>query len=97
MKVNKLNIVIVIGLVAIIGILVVQLLWTKLAFNAEEKKFSQKVHITLLQVVNKLYEYSNNEYPLKNPINKISNDYYVVNVNNDFEAEILEYCLRTEF
>lgn len=97
MKINRLNIIIVIGLIAIVGILVVQLLWTRQAFNTEEKKFSQKVHVTLLQVVNKLYEYSRNEYPLKNPINKVSNDYYVVNVNNDFEAEILEYCLRTEF
>ncbi|MES2130864.1 MAG: HAMP domain-containing sensor histidine kinase [Bacteroidota bacterium] len=97
MKINKLNIVIVLGLTAIAGILAVQLLWTKQAFNVEEKKFSQKAHIALLHVVNKLYEYSHNEYPLKNPINKVSNDYYVVNVNNDFDASVLEYCLRTEF
>ncbi len=97
MKTNKLNSIIVLGLVAITGILVVQLLWTKQAFNSEEKKFSQKIHIALLHVVNKLYEYSHNEYPLKNPINKVSNDYYVVNVNNDFDANILEYCLRNEF
>lgn len=97
MKINKLNSVIVLGLAAITGILAVQLLWTKQAFNVEEKKFSQKAHIALLHVVNKLYEYSHNEYPLKNPINKVSNDYYVVNVNNDFDAGVLEYCLRTEF
>ncbi|MBS1635604.1 MAG: HAMP domain-containing histidine kinase [Bacteroidetes bacterium] len=97
MKFNKLNMVIVLGLVAIIGILVIQLLWMKQAFSAEEKKFSQKVHITLLQVVNKLYEYNHAEFPLNNPIQKVSNDYYIVNVNNDFEAEILEYCLKTEF
>lgn len=97
MKINKLNIVIVLGLAAITGILAVQLLWTRQAFNVEEKKFSQKAHIALLHVVNKLYEYSHNEYPLKNPINKVSNDYYVVNVNNDFDASVLEYCLRTEF
>jgi len=97
LKLNKLNSIIVLGLIAITGILVVQLLWIKQAYNSEEKKFSQKAHIALLHVVNKLYEYSNNEYPLKNPINKVSNDYYVVNVNNDFDANILEYCLRTEF
>jgi two-component system phosphate regulon sensor histidine kinase PhoR len=97
LKINKLNSVIVLGLVAIIGIITVQLLWTKQAFNTEGKKFSQKVHITLLHVVDRLYQISNNEFPLKNPINKISNDYYIVNVNNDFDAGVLEYCLKTEF
>jgi len=97
LKVNKLNSVIVLGLVAIIGILVVQFFWTKQAFNNEGKKFSQTVHITLLHVVDRLYKLSNNEFPLKNPINKISNDYYIVNVNNDFDAQLLEYCLTTEF
>lgn len=97
MRINKLNLVIALGLIAIIGILVVQLLWTKEAFNAEGKKFSQKVHVTLLRVVDQLYKYNNNEFPLKNPINKISNDYYIVNVNNDFDANVLEYCLKNEF
>ncbi|WP_317898340.1 sensor histidine kinase [Aurantibacillus circumpalustris] len=97
MKLNKLNSVIALGLVAITGILVVQFFWTKQAFNNEGKKFSQTVHITLLQVVDRLYKLSDNEFPLKNPINKVANDYYIVNVNNDFDAQILEYCLKTEF
>ncbi len=97
MKINKLNSVLVLGLVAIIGILVVQFFWTKQAFNNEGKKFSQTVHITLLHVVDRLYKLNNNEFPLKNPINKVSNDYYIVNVNNDFDAQVLEYCLKTEF
>ncbi|HOZ86265.1 MAG TPA: HAMP domain-containing sensor histidine kinase [Bacteroidia bacterium] len=88
---------IVLGLVAITGILSLQLLWTKQAFNLEEKKFSEKVQITLLHVVDRLYKINNNAFPLKNPINKISSNYYIVNVNNDFEAEMLEYCLKTEF
>ncbi|TGD58072.1 sensor histidine kinase [Flavobacterium humi] len=97
MKVNKLNIVIVLGLIAIIGILVAQLLWTRQAYTLEEKKFSQKAHIALLEVAKKLYEGVNNELPSENPVQKISNDYYIVNVNNDFEPEILEYYLKTEF
>ena len=97
MKTKNLNIIIVLGLVATIGILIAQLLWTKEAFNLEEKKFSQKTHIALLEVVKKLYEGTNNELPSKNPINKIANDYYIVNVENDFEPEILEFYLKKEF
>lgn len=97
MKTKNLNIIIVLGLVATIGILVAQLLWTKEAFNLEEKKFSQKTHIALLEVVKKLYQGTNSELPSENPIKKIANDYYIVNVENDFEPKILEYYLKTEF
>jgi two-component system, OmpR family, phosphate regulon sensor histidine kinase PhoR len=97
LKTNKLSIIIVLGLVATIGILVAQLLWTKEAFNLEERKFSQKAHIALLEVVKHLYEGTNHELPSESPIKKISNDYYVVNVDNDFEPEILEFYLKSEF
>ena len=97
MKINKLNSIIILGLVAIIGILIAQLLWTKEAFNIEEKKFSQKAHIALLEVVKHLYEGINHDIPTENPIKKISNDYYIVNIDNDFEPEILEFYLNQEF
>ncbi len=97
MKINKLNSIIVLGLIAIIGILVAQLLWTKEAYSIEEKKFSQKANVALLEVAKKLYEGTNNQLPSENPIQKLSNDYYIVNVNNDFEAEILEFYLKSEF
>ena len=97
MRTNKLNTIIVLGLIATIGILIAQLLWTKQAFTLEEKKFSQKAHIALLEVVKHLYEGTNHELPVENPIKKIANDYYVVNVDNDFEAEILDYYLKSEF
>ena len=97
MKINKLNSVILLGLIAIIGILVAQLLWTKQAFTLEERKFSQKAHIALLEVAKKLYEGTNHELPAENPVQKISNDYYIVNIDNDFEPKILEFYLKSEF
>lgn len=97
MKTNKLNIIIVLGLVATVSILVAQLLWTRQAFTLEEKKFSQKAQIALLEVVKQLYNGTNHEIPIENPIKKIANDYYVVNIENDFDAEILEFYLKKEF
>lgn len=97
MKINKLNSIILLGLFAIIGILVAQLLWTKQAFTLEEKKFSQKVHIALLEVAKKLYQGTNHELPSENPVKKVSNDYYIVNIDNDFQPDILEFYLKTEF
>lgn len=97
MKISKFNGVIILGFVSTIGILIAQLLWTKEAFTLEEKKFSQKAHIALLEVVKNLYQGTNRELPAENPIKKIANDYYVVNIDNDFEPEILEFYLKSEF
>ena len=97
MKITRLNSIIVLGLIAIVGILVAQLLWTRQAYNFEEVKFTQKVHVALLEVVKNLYKGTTHQLPAENPVQKVSSDYYIVNVANDFEPEILEYFLKTEF
>lgn len=97
MKTKNLTTIIVLGLIATVGILIAQLLWTREAFTVEEQKFSQKTHVALLEVVKKLYRSSNSDLPLNNPIKKVANDYYIVNVENDFQPDILEYYLKSEF
>ncbi|TDP02392.1 sensor histidine kinase [Flavobacterium sp. 245] len=97
MKINRLNSIILLGLIAIISILVAQLLWTKEAFTLEQKKLSQKAHIALLEVARKLYEGTDREPSCQNPVRKISNDYYIVNIDNEFEPDILEFYLKSEF
>jgi two-component system phosphate regulon sensor histidine kinase PhoR len=97
LKINKLNSIILLGLIAIISILVAQLLWTKEAFTLEQKKLSQKANIALLEVARKLYDGKDHEPSCQNPVRKISNDYYIVNIENAFEPDILEFYLRSEF
>lgn len=84
-------------MVATIGILIAQLIWTYKAFTLEEKKFSQKIHIALLEVARKLYENNGHEFSTKDLIQRISNDYYIVNVNDNIEPKVLEHYLKTEF
>lgn len=74
-----------------------QLLWTKEAFTLEQKKLSQKANIALLEVARKLYDGKDHEPSCQNPVRKISNDYYIVNIENAFEPDILEFYLRSEF
>lgn len=97
MKTKKLNFIIVLGLIATTAILTVQLLWTHEAFSLEQKKFSQRAHIALLEVVKNLYQGTSSDLPNENPIKKLANDYYIVNVENDFKPEILEFYLKSEF
>ncbi|MBW3520994.1 sensor histidine kinase KdpD [Chryseobacterium sp. NKUCC03_KSP] len=95
MEIKKLNIIITLGLVAIIGILIAQLLWTKQAYNLEDRKFNQKVNIALMEVVDKMSEGRSSF--TENPVQIIANDYYVVNINNEFHPAVLEHYLKTEF
>ncbi len=95
MEIKKLNIIITIGLVAIIGILVAQLLWTIQAYNLEDRKFNQKVNIALMEVVDKMSEGKTSF--TENPVQIVTNDYYVVNINNEFHPSVLEHYLKTEF
>lgn len=95
MKIKRLNIIITLGFVAIIGILIAQLMWTRQAYNLEDKKFNQKVNIALMEVAEKLSG-GKTSYT-ENPVQNIANDYYVVNINNEFHPVVLEYYLKTEF
>lgn len=95
MEIKKLNIIISLGLVAIIGILIAQLMWTKQAYNLEDRKFNQKVNIALMEVVDKMTE--GKASFTENPVQIIANDYYVVNINNEFHPAVLEHYLKTEF
>jgi two-component system phosphate regulon sensor histidine kinase PhoR len=74
-----------------------QLLMLSRAYTFEKKELGEKIHFALQDVVNKIYRDNQNELPNTTPIKKVSEDYYVVNVDDVFEADILEYYLKAEF
>lgn len=97
LKFSKLNIIVSIGLVAIIGVLSMQLLMLNQAYTFEKKEIGEKIHFALQDVVVKIYRDNDKEPPAETPIRKVTEDYYVVNVNDAFEADVLDYYLKTEF
>lgn len=97
LKVNKLNIIVFIGLVAIVGVITMQLLMLREAYNFERREMADKIHFALQDVVTKIYSDNSTEPPTEPPIKHVADDYYVVNVNDQFEAEILSYYLKNEF
>lgn len=85
------------GLVAILGNFGLQLHLLRLAYNEQQVKFSQSVQIALLEVMRKMYNVDPGNIPETSPVKKVSNDYYVVDVNNNIDAEVLEHYLIHEF
>ncbi len=97
MKNRTVKIVVLLGGLSIIGILAMQLYWFKIAFDQEERKFSQTTQIALLEVLRKIRPDYNSALPNQNPITQLSSDYYVVNVNDRIDSCALEYYLKSEF
>jgi two-component system, OmpR family, phosphate regulon sensor histidine kinase PhoR len=96
MKLNRLNIIIFLGLIAIAGILVIQLYLLRQAVKQEENTFEQKARLALLEVAKRLYQDKKQELPELNPVKEVSEDHYIVNINREFTANVLEFYLRSE-
>lgn len=84
------------GMVIIISNVVIQIYLLQMVFDENQKKFSQTIQVALFDVMRKMYGYREGSSPESGPVKKVSNDYYVVDVNNDINAEILEYYLKKE-
>jgi two-component system phosphate regulon sensor histidine kinase PhoR len=97
MKINKLNTVIFIGFLAIVGVIIMQLFLLNQAYIFEKRDTEDKIHFALQDVVEKIYQDNNSEMPVANPIKKVSANYFIVNVNDVFENRLLEHYLKTEF
>lgn len=82
---------------AIVGVLFMQLLTLSQAYAFEKKEFSEKIHFALQDVVAKIHKDNKTEVPITSQIKKITDDYYIVNVDDVFDATVLEYYLKTEF
>lgn len=93
---NIIRLTIIFGIVAIVGIIAVQVYWVKRAFDLKEQQFRQTVMVALQDVANnisRLYNLSD----LENPVTQLSSDYYVVNLRIPLDKEILEHYLTEEF
>lgn len=83
-------------MLAILSNFGIQLHLLHMAFSEGQKKFSQTVHIALLDVVRKMYGHDVSNMTETGPVKKVSNDYYVVDVNDHIRADVLEYYLKSE-
>ena len=67
------------------------------AYSFEKKEVESKIQYALIDVVERIYVDNNSELIVNNQIKKIAHNYYVVNVNDVFENNILEFYLKKEF
>jgi len=97
MKNATIRLVVILGALAIAGILVVQAYWFTKTWSSSEEEFERTVTIGLLNVAKSMADYNGSILPSTGVIKRISSNYYVVNFNDVIDANILEYYLLEEF
>lgn len=97
MKLSKFNIVIIIGFLAIVGVIIMQLFLINNAHKLAKKDTEDKIFFALQDVLEKLYKDNLTGLLVSNQVEKVSGNYFTVNVNYEFENTILEHYLISEF
>lgn len=97
MRYRHIRYVVLLGAIAIIGIIVIQLYFMKREWSNKEKQFAQTVTICLRNVATKIYKINQTTPTTPNPVRQLSSNYFVVDLNSELDANILEHYLRTEF
>lgn len=96
MKRNQIIRVILLGGLAIGGILMIQAYWLYSNWQLRNHEFDEKVTAALRNVAEKMAKHSDSELPKEGLIKKLANNTYVVNYNNFIDHHILEDFLLRE-
>ncbi|MDO8927426.1 MAG: hypothetical protein Q7W54_00375, partial [Bacteroidota bacterium] len=103
MKRNSIGFVIIMATISVLGILLVQFFFLKKSVDLNEKQFHELTTNALRSVASQINEYNSKirGHTAKPadvcPVDQISNNYYVVNVNDVIDPNILEHLLAVEF
>lgn len=89
--------VILLGAVSILSLLSVQTYWIMRTWNLQEQEFNRKVNQAMLDAANDLSKMNGFTLPTVSFVRQLSSNYWVVNINNVFEAAELEYSLDASF
>ncbi|MGI9542466.1 MAG: sensor histidine kinase [Cyclobacteriaceae bacterium] len=82
---------------SILGVAVIQVFWFRKAFDHKEKEFSHNVHLALQSVSEKILRYNGHKHDGAQTVKQLSSNYYVVMVNDEIDANILEVLLKEDF
>ena len=89
--------VIILGAIAIAGIIGMQAYWVINTWNINEEEFSKKASLALYRVACGLADLNGGDLPPRNIVNQRTTNYYVVNIDSEIDDDHLEYFLQKEF
>jgi two-component system, OmpR family, phosphate regulon sensor histidine kinase PhoR len=85
------------GSIIIMAMMVVQIFWIKGALNISAKQFEENVTVALRQVAERMAYDNKSMLKNYNPVKKINDNYYIVQLNGAIDATALDHYLSTAF
>lgn len=89
--------VILLGVIALTGIIAMQSYWVISTWNINEEEFNKKVNLALYNVAKIMADLNGSTLPARDVIKRRTSNYYIVNIANEIDTEILEHYLQHEF
>jgi len=96
-KSSTIRFIVILGALCIIGITITQIYWVRRAFDLKEAEFERTVNTALYNVAQQIFEISKTPSPAVNPVKQVSTNYFIVMVNSEIDASLLEFLIRNEF
>ncbi len=89
--------VVILGAIAIVGIIAMQSYWVISTWNINEEEFHKKVNLALIRTAQSLAAFNGTELPSRNIVRQRTSNYYVVNTEYEINTTLLQYYLQQEF
>jgi len=96
-KNSTIRFVVLLTALCIVGITITQIYWVRRAFDLKEAESERTVSTALYNVAQRIFEINNTPSPAVNPVKQVSTNYFIVMMNSELDASLLEYLLRIEF
>jgi two-component system, OmpR family, phosphate regulon sensor histidine kinase PhoR len=97
MRNKQVRYVVLLGALAITGIIGIQAYFLYTSWSIHERQVTQTIFVGLKNVADRLCRFNHIMIPAGNPVKQLTSNYFVVEVNSVIDANILEYYLETEF
>ncbi len=94
---KTIRIVLILGWISIIGILATQVIWVHKTFTNQDKEFNDRAYIALNNVTEEILALNKDSALIYNPVTQVSNNSYVVQMNDTLHPYLLESLLAAEF
>lgn len=93
---SAIRVLVLLGSLSVTGLLALQAYWVRQAFNNEEKQFRQSVYLALDKVARQLAVINQTTLPNATVVQQLGGNYFVVNINAQIDANLLDHYLRVE-
>jgi two-component system phosphate regulon sensor histidine kinase PhoR len=97
MRNRTIRLIILFGSLVIVGLIATQIFWVKNAIQINKGQFEHNVNMALMKVVYQIMRFEGDTTHLLEPIQQVSDDFYVVTISNKVYPNLLESLLKKQF